>query len=475
MDMTHSTSGNHANLWGAWLTRYGQLACFVLLVVLLSASPAYGDNSEPRALDEEIASLRPDISLLLELSDFAYTSPHPHSEINNLQDVKLIVETSISMQDNTIFSSIEGTLRHSDAPKREELHLSELYFDWRPALNSQFASLLTDMVVRTGLQIFSWGSGTLYNPTDNLSPWYAVDPFNSRRRGIPAASVFLGSGLHTLDLIYITTFEPTELPEIGERFFIYSPKTIPNPFHPLSGPPHLRLNYTNTDKSFAPAGDLSNSQFAIRYAMSLNGWDLALSYFKGYEHTAVFEGIFTKIDLAAGEADVTANYIYPKEQVLGFDVSGYLGKLGLHLEGAFFDMEDTDRRVGVGDEDYLTLLFGGDYSFNDVLGSKDISLSLEYAGEIKDDRDDRIYINRIYKDSLLLRITHTYNYNISGELNYIYNFDTDGSYFNIAYSYQHSDFLRFVLDSDIFEGPDDCFFGAYDKNDRISGSIEVSF
>jgi hypothetical protein len=93
-------------------------------------------------------------------------------------------------------------------------------------------------------------------------------------------------------------------------------------------------------------------------------------------------------------------------------------------------------------------------------------VSLEYAWEIKDEEDDRIYINRIYKDSILLRVTHTVNFKTSGELIFIYNLDTKGRYGRLSYTYQYSDHASIQAGVDIFEGPENCFFGEYDDNDR---------
>ena len=70
----------------------------------------------------------------------------------------------------------------------------ELYFEWNGELVYPGLSLVGDLTVRAGQQIFSWGSGVLYNPTDNLSPWNAVDPFDAHRLGMPGAHNDIAAG-----------------------------------------------------------------------------------------------------------------------------------------------------------------------------------------------------------------------------------------------------------------------------------------
>jgi hypothetical protein len=265
------------------------------------------------------------------------------------------------------------------------------------------------------------------------------------------------------------------LPDIGERFFIHSPTTAVNPNFPAVGPEVLNLNYTAIDESLEPESDFSSSQLAARLITNISGWELALSYFDGYEHTAIYEGNVSSISPTTGVANVTVSYIYPEQRVYGADLSGFVGTLGIHVEGAYFDLKDTGRAVGVGDADYASVIAGFEYPINDFIGTQDLGLSIEYAFESENQEDERIYINRVHTNSTLLRLTHTYDYQISGELRYIRNFDRDDYYLNITYDYQYSDYVRFSLGADLFGGPTNSFYGAYDTNDRIISIVDLSF
>lgn len=70
------------------------------------------------------------------------------------------------------------------------------------------------------------------------------------------------------------------LPAIGDRFFIYYPQTVPNPGYPQAGPQELKVHYAGINNSFEPSSGRSR-QYAVRYSMSWDGWDTAVSYFPG--------------------------------------------------------------------------------------------------------------------------------------------------------------------------------------------------
>ncbi len=462
--------------------RSARLTCLIGAVAtaqtLLACLACHGGETAPLALDDKGVNNKIRPELTVQLHEFNYSEGAPNSKApglkNGLTGV-MQLDCSIPVRDNLLLASVEASSRQSPEDFESDLALRELYFEWRAKLNCRLMGDSSSAILRAGSQIFSWGSGVLYNPTDNLSPWNAVDPFEPRRRGAPAISAMFASGLQTLQMIYITELQPTVVSPVGDRFFIYSPAVAPNPNYPSAGPPVLKLNYTATDESFAPSSGRTEGQYATRYTTSLKGWDIALSYFNGYENIPLFEGVPTGTDMAAGMSDMTVRFIYPREQVYGADISRYFGRLGMHVEGAWFDMEETGHNVGIGDKDYGSVIGGFEYPFNDVIGSQDFSLSVEYAREFGEKRDGLIYINRIYPESILCRLAHMVDYRISGEFRYIYDFETESRYLRMFYDYRHSDHVKISAGIDRFDGPPGCFYGEYRNNDRLFVKYELQF
>ncbi len=435
-------------------------ACCVLLAV---AGAGRGADFSDLSLDEfETKKKGVRMEYTFHAKDFYYFGRHSFSVIDDLKELRLQVKATYPIGENVVVGNVEAAEQASTSWNEGDFALKELYFE----LNSTMILppfLVSDYTLRVGQQMFSWGSGIMFNPTDNLSVWNAVDPFDAHRRGVPAVKLSFSGNVQILDLI-AAAFEPSELPGLDRRFFIRSPLQIPNPYYPSAGPPMLQLDYTGVrEHEYEPDG----TQLAVRYTTSLRGWDVALSFLHGYENIAVFEPDVVRMDPAAGRAEMIVNYIYPRENVWGWDVSGYVGKMGLHLEGAYFDMKDSGHNVGMGDDDYVSVIGGVDYPFYDVIGTHDVTAFLEYAREIDRNKDDRIYINRVYKNSLLLRLVYTVGYELSFEGRFVYNFDTDGSYSRLQMKYQYSDNTSVKAGVETFHGDPDCFMGVYDENDRF--------
>ncbi len=452
------------------------LAVFVTTAFIVAgwAGGAGASDDDPFALDDPDAMSKISLEWKIRTADFSYLDENRHSEIDDVKDGRLTLDITVPWRKHVFFGSAEASTRYS-VPEEDESEavLKELYFEWHSEIVIP-PFFVSDAILRIGQQIFSWGSGVMFNPTDNLSPANGVDPFDPHRRGIPAVKLSLSSDVEILELVYMPTFQATELPDIGQRFFIWSPEVVPNPNFPASGPPLLTMNYADVGGDFVPEGDITSDQFAIRYSTSFGNWDVAVSYFQGYENIALFEPSVTSVDAATGVADTLVYHIHPRQRVYGLDISGYMGLLGVHVEGAYFDMKDTGHDVGIGDEDYYSVIGGLEYPMNDIIGTQDLSISLEYATDVSDEERERIFINRVYTESVLLRLAHTVDFKLAFELRHVQNLDTEASYTHFHVDYRISDYTKITAGLDVFSGDDDDFFGAYDDNDRLFIMVEYS-
>ena len=105
----------------------------------------------------------------------------------------------------------------------------------------------------------------------------------------------------------------------------------------------------------------------------------------------------------------------------------------------------------------------------------DVRYALEYAGEIKEDRDRRIYINRIYQNAIIFRMTYTMNHKMAFELRHFHAIQNRGTRTRAEVEYKWSDHLSTKGGLEMFTGPDDTFFGAYKDNDRFFIKVKYSF
>ena len=413
----------------------------------------------------EVPAPKPRVSGWTELRDNGFLREHPLVKADDVKRGLLHLEGQYPVDRFLLVVSGEAVGDYATGDQDGNVDLVEAYAD------AHFGG----WDLRVGQQIFSWGTGVLFNPTDNVGRWNSTDPFDVQRRGVPAALVRYNLGATSLEGAAISGFEATRLPSPGQRFFIYYPATIPNPFYPGVGPPELRTNFTGEDFSEKPGGLFETEQYACRLRTTIGTWDIALSYFKGYENIPLITAQAVSLNPAAGTVDLAAQYLYPREQVYGLDLAGTVGKLGLHLEAARFEMDRTGVDVGAGDQDYTAYVAGCEYPFEDVISTHDLQVCVEYAGEIKDHKDNRIYINRIYQDSLLGRLKYTVDYRLAFELREFYNLGNGGARTYAAAEYRWSDYVGLTGGVDVFTGPANTFFGAYRDNCRAFLTLKVSF
>jgi hypothetical protein len=255
----------------------------------------------------------------------------------------------------------------SDLMRREKDRVSPWSVLFREAYLDLYGFLSPDLDVRIGLQRIVWGTADKLNPTDNLNPDDLEDIWDfGRHLGSNSikASYYLGD--YTLTAVYVPIFTPAALP-VPEWAGALAP--------PMELPIGLALrNLNNT--IITPQNSLIESSMAgLKVEKNFRGYDLSLSYFYGRDDIPlVRKAQFIPVD-TLGTVDVSVELIYPRIQVLGLDMAGVVGKVGVWAEGALFLPEKVDMitdLTGLGmeihrsvalDEPYFRYVVGTDYTF----------------------------------------------------------------------------------------------------------------
>jgi len=339
-----------------------------------------------------------------------------------------------------------------------ELRLIEGYLELNPTRRLR---------ARLGRQVLAWGSGVMFNPTDTLTGWDLRDPLEPTRLGALAARCTLYVGdLSSIELIYLPEMRSSPLPPLG----------IGTTDQPSAQPTLTDLTGIATGPGLADVpvnmGRAWADQVAFRVATSLAGFDVVASYSDGYESIAIAD-LASLARAAAGEGPV--DLVHPKQRVIGLDIAGYVGELGLHLETAYFDMASTGRALGMGDEDHLSSIVGLEYLFDGLIGTQGLSVSIEYARELGQDEDHLLYFNRIFRDSILARLQLDVDYRLSAELRYVAHLDHRGGYLGLIGRYRSSDSVELLVRADLPQGPAGTFYGEYEQMARVYTGAVVSF
>ena len=275
--------------------------------------------------------------------------------------------------------------------------------------------LLPGLDLRLGRQVVAWGTADKFNPTNNLN---TLDLSDSTQFGRA-----LGNQMIRLDynpwkdlvftLVWVPVFRPARLPRTARVALAQVERPPPlqddsqrNALLDLTAifPP------TNV-KVFAlqPETNIQNSQVGFRVAKGFGGIDFSLSYYYGRFGLPVPAWSIFK---PGGTVEI--GVIWPRMQVLGFDMAGSiekLGGLGYWLEvGVFFPQEV---RFGIysdvfGQRDPITFT-----------GSKEAGYSAKIGGA---EAERGIVIPKTPFPKVTFGVDYSFNKYVYANFQYVYGF-----------------------------------------------------
>jgi hypothetical protein len=380
--------------------------------------------------------------------------------------------------------------------------------------------------VRIGIQKFSWGRLDEINPTDSINPEdYSQGTINEeleRKIGIPAVKVSSYSDLANVELAWIPRYVPYRLPKPEEKWY-------PGP---LKAPEYVQTDGTvgsipvtskHEDISL-PDGGIENSEGAVRVSKLVGGWDLSVSYYRGYDVmpiTDVYSDLTIEIvDMFALDYTLALDLTYKpalhKMNVWGFDFMTTLGSFTVRGECAYFDEKYYNRRLEsvlgqelsrskqeeIFNEFYQNYLDSGgtlttqtfrinprinipmkamkygvgvDYIYGDL------SVSMQVIQEFVPDYDDSMPVYFINEDgyntlvTAMLRQMFLQN-TLELTLRGAYGIEFKDYVFRPSLKYSFTNTLQGTVGIVILGGKyDNSMFGQYDRNDEAYAQLRCSF
>lgn len=285
---------------------------------------------------------------------------------------------------------------------------------WRLECDAAYVDLrdiATGLDIRIGRQIVHWGSADMFNPTDNINPddiedrvLFSENIANEMIRidytYLPERDGWLGDV--TFTLVWVPVFRPSQLPASATIPMVDVNEEVPvlesdvrNAINDLRVNTPLPLDdpvvYAET-----PQFSLANSQIAVRVQARMGNTDFSLSYYRGFDDIPVMQSADATFRPDGTAIESVSTLVYPRMQVLGFDLNGqlsFLDDLGFWVEGAVifpervglsfaFPPELGIEFVGtaVDDRPFLKLTAGIDYSFNEY-----VFLNVQYVRGMMND------------------------------------------------------------------------------------------
>ncbi len=276
------------------------------------------------------------------------------------------------------FPSMDSYTDLSDKSK-----LNPLDIDLREAYFDVYDFIIPQLDLRVGRQRHAWGTADRLNPTDNLNPYDLEDIWDFGRH-LSSNSIKLTYYWRdfTLSGVFIPYFTPLHAPEasVMEAFM----PEINLPSSQNIGALTTNLIYGNIEDELSlPERHIKNAVYGFRLEKPFGAFNTSVSYMKGYDILpAPFKTVVTSTDLSLFplpdtiKLDVYSHLCFAPQHVIGLDVAGAIGNVGVWGEAALFMPEEIvnktqlagfpiafDDSVTVEGTPYVKYIVGMDYTF----------------------------------------------------------------------------------------------------------------
>lgn len=357
----------------------------------------------------------------------------------------LLVKPRLAFDKGNLFAD-DATL-HEKSRSRANLAIEEL----------TFTQYMNNFEFSIGKQVFSWGQGDMYNPSDHLNAVDTLDPLDNIKLGQWSASLLYLGDSYNFNLIFIPRMSPSRLPQQDNRWFRSTEAIQTAAAAQLGFVPQISLAQQNDHHRTSTGAQVTSGQW-------LPGWDIELSYLHSQDATGVYlpELNGTVLDLVR---------VFPGYDEASLGLSTAVDEYTFHGITSYHKTQNKQQ-----DDDYLTFLVGARrtfYTSEQTENLEEITLGLEYVKEkISRHRDpNSAYVNsgfgRTLTHSILMNLEFKFSEDTLLKFGFIKNFDKQDRYVSMAFSHQLSDDFKVTVGLDLLSGTSDALFGQWSNNDRL--------
>ncbi len=374
----------------------------------------------------------------------------------------------------------EGRARFSarrdfSMPERDRATFTEAYGEFRQG----------PVMVRGGFLIESWGTGTLWSPSDILNPIDLRDPLDPEKLGLWALRVGLLFGDLSISAYYLPVPAAHLLPPVAG---IALDGTVQSPSRWVRG----RLVAADADvmPRFVSGGaqlrepSLENTQAAARLAWSGKKTDLAVSY------AYMFDPFSTPAAtvLAAGPAPtLRIDFYRDRLHVVTAEMEGVVGRWRFEADAAaVFPMREklsaASVAMGPDPEDpvpYLAAVVGGDWQSAQFGGDHSVHLYLDLVfvfgldGDLPDDPIGKLRFP--FRRTAMFRFEYDAGRDLRFGVDAVSALDGFDLLVRPKVRYRIADLIEVRAYGAWLTGGDDGFFGTFDDNSRAGVELKASY
>ncbi|HHO77083.1 MAG TPA: hypothetical protein ENN05_11755 [Deltaproteobacteria bacterium] len=405
---------------------------------------------------------------------------------------------------------------------------NKIFQDKNPSIDidEAYLDLFTEnMDFRIGIQKFAWGRLDEINPTDNLNTedftQGGTNEENDRKIGAPAVKTTMYTDLANIEFAWIPQYVPYRLSTSEERWFpgvLKPPGVIAT--DTAAGDIPVMSFYQDIEM---PGRYMSYSQYGVRVSKYIGGFDVSLSFYRGYNTIPITSGptdlTIELRDLLSLDYSISAKTTLVPEihkmNVYGFDFTTTAGSFTIRGEYAYYKNKYFNRKLdsvlkeeltqekqdnimddfmkayidSEGNESVQTFRIepaialqkdsmkygiGIDYIYGDT------SISVQAIQEFVPDYDDErpIYFIKDGFDTVLtVSFKQFFLQNIlEANLDGAYNLEFKEYLIKPSVRYKFTETLHFTLGAIFLDGKEhDSLIGQFQKNDEMFATLKCYF
>jgi hypothetical protein len=301
--------------------------------------------------------------------------------------------------------------------------------------------------IRAGKQIYDWSVTDTASPNDNINPRDFIDIIQWERLGVPSLNARIGYDTFA-EFVYVPWFTPSKLP-------------IPDSRWDQTFPPGIARGDSDLPRR-------GNGQFAARVGTTHKGFDLGMSFYKGFTYSPS-----VRLDLASTSSFQLTPF-YNKEEVYAISVAKGLWGYNFRGEIGYFDQKEGDK--------FVQYVAGVDREWAEVFHQADsLYILLQYVNEIKTFSSHSIGsefpdFRRIFNDCIMGRFTYAFDPRKRWDIRIrgIYNLHDHDWLIEPAITWRKGGF-EIEAGVNIMGGPSGSFWGGHKENDRIYLKLTFSY
>jgi hypothetical protein len=198
----------------------------------------------------------------------------------------------------------------------------------REAYVELYGVFTKNLDMKIGRQRIAWGTADKLNPTDNVNSYDLEDIWDfGRHLGSDAIQLKYYFRDFFVEGDYILYFRPASLPRGDWAEGLFKSMELPPPLHLVSFSDSLIMPQLNLQE---------NATYAMKIGGFAGGFNFSASYVYGRDGLPVnYYNRITPVDLTGG-VDVKSMLFFPRQQIIGADMAGAIGSVGVWAEAAAF-------------------------------------------------------------------------------------------------------------------------------------------